>query len=137
MGTKMHSGPLCATKDVKQELVNHINDCRNQNMAVTRNAIMRKLVALMPDVVGGIKEDDPACMEKFQCRFKSWYQRFRQRNKFSIQRKTNVAQNNPTRWEGPTRATILKVRGALTGIAKKRHGQERWGGHIYCDPADG
>ena len=119
-GKKMHAGPVSTTRDVEAELVDYINDCRKQSLAVTRTTVMRKLIALKPDALGGIPSSDPRAMKRFNQKFAHWYQRFRRRNKLSIRRKTNVGrQKKPSGWEGMAWATILKVRSVLTAIAKK------------------
>ena len=121
-GKKMHSGPLSATQDVEAELVDYINDCRKQSLAVTRATVVRKLIALKPDALGGIpaSASGPRAMKKFHQKFEHWYQRFRRRNRLSIRRKTSVGRlKKPSGWEGMAWETILTIRGVLTGIAKK------------------
>ena len=108
------------TQHVEAELADYTNDSGKQSLAVTHVDVMRKLIALKPDALGGIPSNDPGAMKRLHRKRANRCQRFRRRNKLSIRRKTSVGQKKPGGWEGIAWATILTVRGVLTGIAKKR-----------------
>ena len=123
---------MSATQDVEGELVGYINDCRKQSLVVTRVVVTRKLITLKPDAFGGIPSSDSGATERFPLRFGNWYQKFCRKNKFSIRRKMSVGNKKPSGWEEMAWATILKVRGVLTGIVQERIIAKKRGGVRIC-----
>ena len=85
-GTKICAGRVPTKQDFDAELVDYINDCRKQNLAVTRVVVMQKLIAVKPDAFGGIPSNNSGATERFHRELANWYQRFRRRSKFSTRR---------------------------------------------------
>eukprot|EP00903_Cladosiphon_okamuranus_P014547 g13494.t1 len=108
---QVHGGGKASTVDVKQALVDYINEHRKQHRGCGNQEVMRKLLELKPDALGGMPTNaKPEEALAFKVKFNSWYQWFRKRNGFSIRRRTSVGQKVPKGYEGRAWATVMKVR---------------------------
>ncbi|CAB1114542.1 unnamed protein product [Ectocarpus sp. CCAP 1310/34] len=96
---QIHAGGKASTADIEEARVEFINDQRKHHVGCAGEALA------------------------FKSKFKSWYQRFRKRNKFSIRRRTSVGQKLPKGHEGMAWATLMKLRKALLERAVEVYAQ--------------
>ena len=92
----LNSGRSSPTAEVEDVIVHEINNLGKQDVAVSSSIVMAKLLALMPNVQGGMPgPDKPVEVEQFDRKSKRWYYRFLKRHRFSIRRRTSVGQKKP------------------------------------------
>ena len=81
----IHAGAAASTVDIDQALEDYINEQRKQHHGCGRREVMKKLLELKPDALGGVSATATRQeAEEFKSRFNNWYQRFRRRRGFRI-----------------------------------------------------
>ncbi|CAB1117081.1 unnamed protein product [Ectocarpus sp. CCAP 1310/34] len=100
---QIHAGGKASTADIEEALVEFINDQRKHHV--------------------GCAKPKPEGALAFKSKFKSWYQRFRKRNKLSIRRRISVDQKLPKGHEGMAWTTLMKLRKALLERAGEIYAQ--------------